>query len=293
VKEMTSLLDTKWEGLLSLDGTYDELEKRAVDDMQQMVRELTHEISREETNWLSQLVIAKNEGKGKVVMSPMAAIRTSIKGSLELMLKTTGKYKETKQRLKDGIRSESGGVFFLFRDVRRDTDTFLRENQFQRAKGAYDDARQGMDKVASACTTSGQKEDIGRLSKDLLDALSKHLSATESTQNEFIKRHEKKFFGPVGPDIKKALNETEQWRDWERSLISQDLDSLARKWRSDAESLFELDSSNFTEENRDLFRRMVKEDLERFVKMSDEMAREYDEAIAVLKAKAEAERELE
>lgn len=293
VKEMTSLLDTKWEGILNLDNSYDELEKAAVNDLQQMVRELTHEISRDETSWLQQLVIAKQEGKGKVVTGPMSAIRTSIKGSLEVLAKTTGKYKETKQRLKDGIRSESGGIFFLFKDVRRDTDTFLRENQFQRAKGAFDDARQGLDKAVSACTTSAQKDDVGRLAKDLLDTLSKHLSVTESTQNEFIKKHEKKFFGPVGPDIKKALNETELWRDWERSLISQDLDSLARKWREDANRLYELDSSNFTDENRNLFRGMVKEDLERFIKMSEEMAREYDEAIAILKAKAEAERELE
>jgi hypothetical protein len=293
VKEMSTLLDTKWEGLLNLDGSYDEMEKAAVNEMQQMVRELTHEISREETSWLTQLVIAKNEGKGKVVMTPMQAIRASIKGSLEYLAKTTGRYKETKQRLKDGIRSESGGIFFLFKDVRRDTDLFLRENQFQRAKGAYDDARQGLDKAVSACTTSGQKDDVGRLAKDVLDALSKHLSATESVQNEFIKRHEKKFFGPVGPDIKKALNETELWRDWERSLDGQDLDSLARKWREDANRLYELDSSDLTEENRNLFRGMVKDDLERFIKMSEEMAREYDESIAVLKAKAEAERELE
>jgi hypothetical protein len=294
VKEMTELLETKWEGLLDLDGTYDEQEKAAVRDLQQLVREAMHEVARDQATLVSKLVIAKDERKAKrtVAVGLMDAIKLAMRGSIEGLAKTTGEYPKVRKRLQDAMKSEQGGVFFLFKDVRGDTDLFLRKNEFGKAKAAYEDARGGLDRAKSACATSGQKEDVDALSRAVLEKLSGHLSRTEATQNSFMKEHEKKFFGPVGPDIANALLETGQWVEWERQFQALDLDALARRWRSDASGFYSSQLGSIPGEDREVLRGMVKQDLERFVKLSDELAREYDETIALLASRRDAERAL-
>jgi hypothetical protein len=295
VKEMTELLEIKWEGLLDLDGTYDAQEKAAVNDLQQLVREAMHEVARDQATLVSKLVIAKDERKAKrtVAVGLIDAIKLAMRGSIEQLAKTTGRYPQVRKQLQDAMKSERGGVHFLFKDVRKDTDLFLRENQFGQAKAAYEDARQGLDRARSASATAGQKEDVEDLSRAVLDALSRQLSRTESVQNDFMKKHEKKFFGPIGPDIRNALLETGQWVEWERQFQAFDLDTLARRWRDDASGFYSSQLGSISDEDEEFLRGIVREDLERFVKLSDALAREYDETIALLKARQEAARELE
>jgi hypothetical protein len=300
VKEMTSLLEEKWNGgILSIDKSLDEQEKAVIQELQDLAKETVDEWSRENTRIIEKigLFVSRDKSKQPATLSPTSPILIDINGlvlgQMEILIKKYGKYAELRSKLQQYQQSERGGVFVLFREVRKDTELFLRENEFPRAKRAYEEAKDGMGKVASACTTSAQREDISNLTSELLSKLSRHLSATESVQNEFIKRNERKFYGPLGPDIKEALLETRQWEDWSRQFSSLDLDAHLRKFRSAADGFYEVSVSGLTSAEKDLLKGVLKEDHGKLYSLCEQWAKDYGELEELHKKRREAERDLE
>ena len=70
----------------------------------------------------------------------------------------------------------------------------------------------------------------------LTNGLEAHLSEAGDTFNGFVARHNLKFFGPVGPDIRDLLVETEVWLEQAESVSDLDLESLLSTWRSRLEA---------------------------------------------------------
>jgi hypothetical protein len=266
-----------------------------VEEMQRLVRDAIPQVAREQSTLLINVTLYLTEKKSNRPVTGLgSALIRSVQIMAEQIAKDSAEYRKSLERLQEGIRGERGGVYVLMRETRQDTDRFLKENQFPHAKVAYEDAKQALDKVRAAATGSGTQQDLSELSQKLLDKLSTHLKETETVQNAFVSKHEKKFFGPVGPDIKSALLELEQWREWESQFKAQDLDAKLREFRNAQNGIIDTTLAELRdEETRELISGWIRKDIERFGKATEAWLKEYDEALSVIREREKMAKDLE
>jgi len=141
-----------------------------------------------------------------------------------------------------------------------------------KAKIQYQSATDRLSAWTSSSSTAGQRSDADTFSKKVLENLSAHLSATEKTFNEFTSKHYGRFFGPMAPDIKDALTETETWKEWHRVMQGKNLDSRLRQWRSEANTFFAVSSSGLSDADKEYLPSLIQERVNEFVESLDDAA---------------------
>ena len=280
--EMTELLETKWKGLLDLDNNLDRQEQQMAQEIQKALEQAINNAagSRKNIQEKMKTVVAVIAGVGKKI--PNDAIKQMAEILDHINKEWYAKWLEAQnyagQRVRtytDLTRGEHGGVFVLFSDLRRDTDLFIRENGFDKAKERYGKAKEDLERLPDNYSGSGPKADAAEWSKLALEHINNHLKASEEAFNNFVRKHEKKFFGPIGPDVREELLETQVWDRLESEQRRLDLDERLRAWRGDAKGFFEVSLSGLSDVEREWIQDQLKTSLDNLSRQIQQMEDEF------------------
>jgi hypothetical protein len=147
-------------------------------------------------------------------------------------------------RFESYFREEIGSVLFLFQDFRQDTKEFIGKFGYKEVSKREDDARSALDAFKSAAaSSSGNKTDAEQFAEAAGILIKGHVNNAKNTWDDFVSKHEKKFFGPVGPDVAKALLDRDVFENKYERLQARDLNDLAAKWRSDIRETWDVSFS--------------------------------------------------
>ncbi len=279
LQNMTVLLDQKWDGLLNDDGQLDQRELRVMADIYAILARLAQESDgqrqrvRNSIQIVAELLGTVDVISGAVPSDVANAINQAI-GIIAETVKTYNGYMTAVEELRPQMRELAGqelGLLVIFNETRRDTQLFVDENGYPVMKELYDDAEAELERFEGV-GTSGQREDAGVIVGLIIDALEDRLAEGGDIFNAFVKKHELKFFGPVGPDIREHLVDTKVWLEQADSLTDLDLERVLSTWRSDANGFFgvSLSGSGITDYEREFLEDSLSADLEDLQEAIDE-----------------------
>ncbi len=192
-------------------------------------------------------------------------------------IKYLNTYKTTLESLQPQVKDLMGqelGLLIIFNKTREDTKLFVEQNNFAAMKTLYGEADSALKSFAGV-GTSGQRSDSSDFVASVTGYLSKHVSEGETIFNTFVSKHNLKFFGPLGPDIKEALAETQVWVAEADKLVGNDLESLLSGWRDETKNSFfgvNLSVDGITDAEREFITSQLGRDLETLRKAIDDNA---------------------
>jgi hypothetical protein len=296
ILEETTLLDERWRTLDSTDNDIDSQERKVREEVSSILDRAFADVDTQHRTNKEKLV----NGVNKVVQftenykDPITTLLSTLTGSdlsalkealgyltgevakgvdnaSQIYLKTNPEVTARTVSFNALLQSERGGVYLLFNQFREETQRFVEQNGFDKAKDAYNNASNALRQWSSK-GTSGQRSDADAFTRDLLAALGVHLSETETAFNDLVSRHKGKFFGPISPEIKEALTEKRAAEDWERAFKSEDLESKLRKWRDQANTFYTVDLSGLRSVDRDYLRGLLRDQIDNLLKAQDATA---------------------
>jgi len=267
---MATQLDEKWTGLLDADGRLDERELRVMADIYGILAQLARESDskRQTTRNAIQVVtdlLSRVDVVSGVVPGEVASAVNQALGILAETARQYNQYKTAVEQLRPQLREMAGqelGLLVIFNETREDTQLFVDENNYDKLKVAYDLALDDLGSFEDV-GTDGQRDDATAFVAQVIEAMQPHLAEAGDVFNEFVAKHNLKFFGPVGPDIRDLLVETEVWLDQAESVSDLDLERVLSAWRSDANSFFgvSLSGDGITDYEREWIADQLESDL--------------------------------
>lgn len=270
LENMTTQLEEKWNGILNDDGRLDERELRVMADIYGVLARLASEsdTKRQSTRNAIQVITdlaAQTDFVAAAVPGPIASAVSQATGIIAEAAKQYNEYRTAVEQLRPQLRELSGqelGLLIGFNETRADTQLFVNENNYDLLKDAYGEAIEELEHFEDV-GTSGQREDTEVFVRLIVDAMAPHLERSGDTFNSFVAKHNLKFFGPVGPDIRDLLVETSVWLEQADSVSDLDLERLLSAWRSDANAFFgvSLSGDGITDEERRWIEDQLRNDL--------------------------------
>jgi hypothetical protein len=260
LQNMTELLEEKWQGFLNEDGKLDQKELEIFADVYDLYRNFIEDMNAAREKVQTTLkAVGEAATKADKFLETGSSAETdlvkfagaAIKEAVGFYVKTEsdiGKNLPTLEQLTDAELK----VIVLFKETREDTALFIRENGFDKMKALYTEAENELKEFANV-GTDGQQDDTEVFVDKVLASLSKHVSDGEKIYNDFVAKHNLKFFGPIGPDIKEALLEHQVWLTEEDEWRNLDLEEYLKNWRDETKEIIEvnLSLSGISDEERE------------------------------------------
>ena len=268
IEAMAKELEEKWRSIEESDRSIDEREKALYDQMQENLRVGLNAVAAAHGTMKEQVAAAVLEAldwKKKIspggisgsfaVSAAVYAIKTLL--DLHTGIPVSVAQKAAKEALRAYLRlnedfqrrvaeyralvANEGGVLILYGRTYRDTQDFIRDNGFDKAKELYSKASDSLNAWSSGLPSGGVRDDAEQFAKDALERLSWVLARTEASYNDFVNRHRGKFFGPVDAGTKEMLCEFKEWEDRIYNLKGLSLETQLRRFRDESKNVFLLD----------------------------------------------------
>lgn len=276
---MTQLLETKWQGFLNDDGAIDEKQYQALADIYGILSEMAGQSDgkrkavRDSIQVVADLLGQVDVIPGSVPGEVASAITQAI-GVIGETAKIYNEYATAVEEIRPKVRELAGqelGLLVLFNETRKDTQLFVDQNGYDVMKDLFDEAVEELDDFEDV-GTDGQQEDAGIVVEALVDALEDRLAEGGDVYNAFVAKHNLKFFGPVGPDIREYLVDTKAWLADTERVNDLDLEDVLSAWRSDLNSFFgvSLSASGITDYERQFLQEQLRNDLAALQREIDE-----------------------
>lgn len=276
---MTQLLETKWQGFLNDDGAIDEKQYQALADIYGILSEMAGQSDgkrkavRDSIQVVADLLGQVDVIPGSVPGEVASAITQAI-GVIGETAKIYNEYATAVEEIRPKVRELAGqelGLLVLFNETRKDTQLFVDQNGYDVMKDLFDEAVEELDDFEDV-GTDGQQEDAGIVVDALVDALEDRLAEGGDVYNAFVAKHNLKFFGPVGPDIREYLVDTKAWLADTERVNDLDLEDVLSAWRSDLNSFFgvSLSASGITDYERQFLQEQLRNDLAALQREIDE-----------------------
>lgn len=276
---MTHLLETKWQGFLNDDGAIDEKQYQALADIYGILSEMAGQSDgkrkavRDSIQVVADLLGQVDVIPGSVPGEVASAITQAI-GVIGETVKIYNEYATAVEEIRPKVRELAGqelGLLVLFNETRKDTQLFVDQNGYDVMKDLFDEAVEELDDFEDV-GTDGQQEDAGIVVEALVDALEDRLAEGGDVYNAFVAKHNLKFFGPVGPDIREYLVDTKAWLADTERVNDLDLEDVLSAWRSDLNSFFgvSLSASGITDYERQFLQEQLRNDLAALQREIDE-----------------------
>lgn len=267
---MTVELENNWNTLLNADGQLDERQLRVMADIYGILADLARKSDSGRKSVRDSLQIVTDLLTRVDVVSGMVPgeVASAINQALGIVAGATKQYNDyvtAVEALRPQVRELAGqelGLLIDFNETRADTKLFVENNGYDVMKVIYDDAEEELEDFEGV-GTSGQREDAEVFVALLIDALEDRLAEGGDIFNAFVAKHNLKFFGPVGPDIREFLVETKVWLDETDRVSGLDLERVLSAWRSDANAFFgvSLTADGITEYEREFITDELEDDL--------------------------------
>ncbi|MFO7545888.1 MAG: hypothetical protein R6W77_10375 [Trueperaceae bacterium] len=276
---MTQLLETKWQGFLNDDGAIDEKQYKALADIYGILAQLAGQSDgkrkavRDSIQVVVELLRRFDVIPGSVPGEVASAITQAI-GVIAETVKVYNPYATAVEALRPQIRELAGqelGLLVLFNETREDTQLFVEQNGYDVMKELFDGAVDELERFEGV-GTDGQRDDASVVVEALVGVLEDRLAEGGNVFNEFVAKHNLKFFGPVGPDIREFLVDTKAWLEDAERVDDLDLEDVLSAWRSDANSFFgvSLSVDGITDYERQFIQEQLRNDLDALRKEIDE-----------------------
>lgn len=276
---MTQLLETKWQGFLNDDGAIDEKQYQALADIYGILSPMAGQSDgkrkavRDSIQVVADLLGQFDVIPGSVPGEVASAITQAI-GVIGETAKIYNEYATAVEEIRPKVRELAGqelGLLVLFNETRKDTQLFVDQNGYDVMKDLFDEAVEELDDFEDV-GTDGQQEDAGIVVDALVDALEDRLAEGGDVYNAFVAKHNLKFFGPVGPDIREYLVDTKAWLADTERVNDLDLEDVLSAWRSDLNSFFgvSLSASGITDYERQFLQEQLRNDLAALQREIDE-----------------------
>lgn len=268
---MTTLLETKWNDLLNDDGQLDERQLRVMADIYGVLAQLaTQSDARRQSVRNSLQIVTELLSRVDVISGVVPGeVASAVNQALGVIADATKQYNDSVtafEALRPQLRELAGqelGLLVIFNETRQDTQLFVNENGYDIMKEHYDDAEAELESFEGR-GTDGQQEDAEVFVGLIIDPLEDRLAEGGDIFNQFVGKHNLKFFGPVGPDVREFLIDTKVWLEQADSLEDLDLQTVLSTWRSDSNSFFgvSLAGDGITDYEREFIRDALASDLE-------------------------------
>ncbi len=267
VKKQSDDLEVRWKDLERQHGAHDEVQKRAADELLRMLSGAASAAAAK--------TATRNERIAKLLalvlrfpiekLLPEVELRNALALLREAVKYWRAVYDMTpvrKQMLKGAYLSESGTTVVLYRDFHAETRRFIEAFGYDRLLlKECDRGETALEEFVAACPSEAQKADMRVFVDELRRFLRLRRDEGKSCWDEFVKRHERKFFGPMSPVNLEALLSDKAWSEREAVIVNthDDLLSLLKAWRDEAKQHQFISAASQGEELRLLLAPVVQE----------------------------------
>ena len=249
LRNETRNLETKWQALLAQHGSYHAQELAVIEQVEAMVRQAAvnaRELDGKMASTIASTVSTTKSGLQGLPEGAPDAGQIPMNNELVIAGLTVDLFRTLKVGIEDQtsrferyMREETGSVLFVFQDVREDTQQFIDKFGYRTVIEKEQAAFRALDAfVANGATSSGNRHDAEKFAEAARILVKGHANSARNTWDDFVTKHEKKFFGPVGPDFTKALLDRDQFENKYRNLQADNLHELASRWRNNARELW-------------------------------------------------------
>jgi hypothetical protein len=272
VRQETASLEVKWNAVTAQHASYQQQELAVIDQVDALVRDAIRAARDLDAKVAS--LIADSLSTAREVLQAMpegGADTLSIPNNNELV--AAGMAVDTFRALAAGIedqrarferymREELGSVLFLFSDFRQDTQRFIEAFGYQTVLKQEEAANRALEGIVSNGGTSpGNRKDAEQFVEAARTLVRGHVNDARNTWDAFVEKHDRKFFGPVGPDIARALLDRDLFEAKYRNLQAENLNALAATWRGRAREVWGVDFSGIPPHAADSYRNALEDRL--------------------------------
>jgi hypothetical protein len=293
VSQQTKNLETKWNEIVSQHKSFEQQEKAAVEDLERLITEAAlkaKEFYEKAARTTANAVVAAKDAPESVPGNDILSILGNV---IDWYRTFTGDYDRKRSQFERYFREEAGSVMFLFKDFREDTQEFIEKYGYKKMLDEAEEARRALAEVnSSGAATPAGRADVEAFVKDAIEAIGKLRDAAQKVWDDFAKKHEKKFFGAVGPDVKKALLDRDMWEKKYERLVAINLHSLLEQWRNGSREYFNVDMSGLKPEVRDALKDYLANRIRELHSVVSQRPKPLDELKATFKAIEEAEKQI-
>src|SRR6266702_4536657 len=299
VQEKTEALEKKWAKLTEAHEAFGVSEKAAVDEINALVDEAAQAYSGANKDIQEEVVGAAKLASQVAGVAIIAAAKLagaqlddSVRQAVDLARETIEKsaeYWEAKhggaevrmERIRNAFRADRETVIVMFMDFRADAEQFVKDRGYSEVTSRMEKARSALaDFNSNGGSTSGLKSDAEALVGQLLPKLQAQADRARDLWDDFVKKHEHKFFGAFSTDFRAALLNVggASWDPQFQAILSQNLNQLAQKWIDRPPDLIaELDQqkTDIPEAWRNQMRERIKSAVARFVEAQKKMAEKF------------------
>ena len=294
LQEMTRVLVNKWYSIQNSDKSIDARLKAAVDKIDRQISDVMRAAAdkhKDASVKLAEFIKAWGEnpvGTGTSIDNFMTLLAALSRGWI--LKKTQALEFAT---VEADVQRQEVRLILIFNEVREDTDDFLEKGSFENARAALKKAQYSAHGFVGNVSAPGQKDDAGVFRTRALDALARHMEATEKIWVKFVSEEKGKFFGAVSPDIEEALIEKRDTDRWRRQLEDHRLQRMLADWRSDAKNFFGVSFSGLTSKQRSELKSKIQPHIDKYVEAMKDMEEAEQKVLEGAKARDQLEDEFD
>lgn len=266
VTEETKNLEVKWNAIVSEHQSHKEREEKVLADVRTLI-ETSIQAAKELDGRLGAVLAAGvqklrdgldqlPEGGANAIDFPVSDEGVKIAASMVDRWKVlrTG-IDDQRARFELYFQQDAGGPLLVFGNFRADTQRFIDKFGYGKALEAEERARSALDALVSeAGTSSGNIDDNKQFAEAAKILLKAHVTNAKDIWDEFVRKHEQKFFGPVGPDFARALLDQDLFEEKYERLQAANLLELTEKWRDKSRNTWDVDFSGIPSEVVDAYK---------------------------------------
>ena len=269
VKKQADDLEVRWKDLERQHGNHDEAQKRAADELLKMLSGAASAAAVKTATRNEQIVRLL----ALLLKLPIDKVLTQIelKNALAVMREAVKYWQAVydmtpvrKAQLKSAYLSEAGTTVVLYRDFNAETRRFIEDFGYARLLKECERGEAALEEFHGLCPTDAQKLDVRIFVEELRKVLRLRRDEGKACWDDFVKRHERRFFGPMSPQNLEALLSDKAWSEREQVIVNthEHLLSLLAAWRDEAKQHQFISMASQGEELRLLLAPLVQEMVE-------------------------------
>ncbi len=272
LREETENLETKWQKVVSEHGTYQQQEAAVIEQVERLIRDAAAQA--QDLDAKMRQLIGDAVAKAKQALDPLPTSGADAAGipgddviqvaglGIETFRALAAGIEDQRMRFESYFRQETGSVLFLFHDFRETTKNFIDNYGYAKVQEQEEKANTALGDIASSGgTSSANRSDADQFTEAARILVKGHANNAKNTWDAFVQKHEHKFFGPVGPDLAKALLDRDLFSQKYERLQADNLNRLAEMWRSNAREVWGVDFSGLPPTRADAYKNALRDKL--------------------------------
>lgn len=261
LKKHTEDLEVRWKSLIAQHASFDANEKSIVEEINRTIAEAATEAAAQTSPRAESYVRYLDIALSLPIPLPetLSFIRTFAKNAVGYWRKVTDQFSYRQTLFKDAYKSEVGTTLVLFKDFRSETRRFIDDYNYEKAQKECEAGEAALEELVKASPAPGQKEDLRLFVNEARLRLRERFNQGKWAWDDFVRKHDRKFFGPIVPHIKDELLSTTAWNERKRNMYHMNLHALLKAWRDDNRHLKLVEIANLGGEAKQLVGYIVEE----------------------------------